>query len=39
LQELDAPFPDMPAFDELTSPPMSEIEINPRYEFHVSEDE
>lgn len=35
LRELNAPFPDMPAFDESKYPPMPEVEINPRDEYFV----
>ena len=38
LQELGAPFPDMPAFDESKYPPMPEVEINPRDECYVDEE-
>ena len=39
LQELGAPFPDMPAFDESKYPPLPEVEINPRDEYYVEPEE
>ena len=35
LEELGAPLPDMPAFDESKFEPMPEVEIDPEDEFHV----
>jgi tetratricopeptide (TPR) repeat protein len=34
LEELGAPLPDMPPFDESKYEPMPEVEINPKDEFH-----
>ena len=34
LEELGAPLPDMPPFDESKYEPMPEVEINPNDEFH-----
>ncbi len=39
LQELGAPFPDMPAFDESKYPPMPEVEINPHDDYYVEPEE
>jgi hypothetical protein len=42
LEELGAPLPEMPPFDESKFEPMPEVEIDPEDEFHVgalSEDE
>jgi len=37
LEELEAPLPDMPEFDESKFEPMPEVEIDPEDEFHVGE--
>jgi tetratricopeptide (TPR) repeat protein len=37
LEELGAPMPDMPAFDESKYEPMPEVEIDPDDEFHVGD--
>jgi tetratricopeptide (TPR) repeat protein len=39
LEELGAPLPDMPPFDESKFEPMPEVEIDPDDEFHVGEGE
>lgn len=38
LEELGAPLPDMPPFDESKYEPMPEVEIDPDDEFHVGKD-
>ncbi|GAB6141579.1 hypothetical protein JCM14076_23080 [Methylosoma difficile] len=38
LQELGAPEPDLPPFDESKYEPMPEVELNPRDEFYVDLD-
>ena len=38
LEELKAPLPDMPPFDESKYEPMPEVEIDPEDEFHVGAD-
>ena len=35
LQELGAPEPEMPPFDESKFEPMPEVEIDPEDEFHA----
>ena len=35
LQELGAPEPQLPPFDESRFPPMPDVELNPDDEFHV----
>lgn len=37
LEELGAPIPDMPPFDESKFEPMPEVEIDPEDEFHVGD--
>jgi tetratricopeptide (TPR) repeat protein len=37
LEELGAPLPDMPPFDESKYEPMPEVEIDPEDEFHVGD--
>jgi tetratricopeptide (TPR) repeat protein len=37
LEELGAPLPDMPPFDETKFEPMPEVEIDPDDEFHIGE--
>jgi tetratricopeptide (TPR) repeat protein len=37
LEELKAPIPEMPPFDESKYEPMPEVEIDPEDEFHVGE--
>jgi tetratricopeptide (TPR) repeat protein len=37
LEELGAPLPEMPAFDESKFEPMPEVEIDPEDEFHVGD--
>jgi tetratricopeptide (TPR) repeat protein len=39
LDALGAPYPDLPPFDESKFEPMPDVEINPRDEFYVDEDE
>ena len=39
LEELGAPLPEMPAFDESKFEPMPDVEINPKDEFYVDENE
>jgi ATP/maltotriose-dependent transcriptional regulator MalT len=39
LQSLNAPFPDMPPFDESKFEPLPEVEINPKDEYWVDPDQ
>jgi len=39
LEELGAPLPEMPPFDETKFEPMPEVEIDPEDEFHVGDSE
>jgi hypothetical protein len=38
LEELGAPLPEMPPFDESKFEPMPEVEIDPDDEFHVEKE-
>jgi tetratricopeptide (TPR) repeat protein len=38
LEELEAPLPDMPVFDESQFEPMPDVEIDPNDEFHIGDE-